>query len=653
MVHRPVALLTVLAACTLLACSDDVGTEIPGGDGGSRGEPECGPGELLLEDESCAPADPYPCEPGELALDGGGCLQAGVQDNGCLAGQYDDGGGCRMPGLPPDRCDAGDDGGCEPILPSAPCAAGELALPGETSCRPIADCGTGTWGNIPTDSTSVFVDNAYTGGNSDGSQNAPHTSISAALSAAQPGDLIAIAAGTHTASSRAITKPVRLWGRCPQMVTIEGTATNQPALYLTGQDGTEIHGISVTGASHGLAVLESSNVLVDQVWIHDTAKDGFNSWDWSSVTLRNSLIEHVASTGVFLYAADAVVESTVVRDVLPADNDLFGNGALAFRADEDGARSRLTMRDSLVDGVSWSGIAGVGSDLIVERTVVQRVTTDFQGNRGIGVELVINNLTNEASTLELRESVVADCTHSAVSMWGSNGVIEGSVMRNVSPADIPGGGSGVLVSADPSTVGGNARIVGSLVIAAHEHGIWLDGGNLELDGVLVSDSIALSGEGPGHGLIVTPGSVPAVATVRSSRVERSRDGGILAFDSQLEIFASIVDATDVNAATGAFGDGILVVRQGDVARTASIAGSVISTSMRAGLTTFGTDVTLRGTSLECNPISLTGSDGGGAPYSFVNAGGNRCGCQDNAEACRVLTAGVSAPAAIDPTIADF
>ena len=76
---------------------------------------------------------------------------------------------------------------CVPVLPADPCARGLMAVPGETTCRPVADCGSGDYGDIPVDGSTQHVDAAYAGGNSDGSAASPWTTISEAVAAAAPG----------------------------------------------------------------------------------------------------------------------------------------------------------------------------------------------------------------------------------------------------------------------------------------------------------------------------------------------------------------------------------------------------------------------------------------------------------------------------------
>src|SRR5262245_5686368 len=83
-------------------------------------------------------------------------------------------GSCVAPGIPPEHCARGfepDEGpACRAVLPEQKCASGTMAIPGETTCRSVAPCGSGRWGDIPIDATTRFVDARYAGGDGDGSE---------------------------------------------------------------------------------------------------------------------------------------------------------------------------------------------------------------------------------------------------------------------------------------------------------------------------------------------------------------------------------------------------------------------------------------------------------------------------------------------------
>ena len=165
---------------------------------------------------------------------------------------------------------AGD--GCEPVLPEGPCPAGLLAVPGESSCREIMACGAGKWGDIPLEPGAQYVDGSYAGGDSDGSEAKPWTSIQAAVDAAADGALVAVAEGTYAEPVLIQQRIVRLWGVCPSKVELNAPGEVNGVSITSGADGSEIHGIAVTGADVGFGVLGSTDILLDRVWVHDTAE---------------------------------------------------------------------------------------------------------------------------------------------------------------------------------------------------------------------------------------------------------------------------------------------------------------------------------------------------------------------------------------------
>jgi len=204
-------------ALVLVGCSEDTGggpstagsgggATGSGGAGGTAGAGACAAGEALDSGGGC-------CAAGETVLDAGGCRPAGIAPNECAAGFLAD-----------------DRAGCEPVLPGEPCPKGLMAVPGDTTCREVAPCGMGSWGDIPTEASTQHVDGSYAVGDSDGTAAKPWTTIQAAVDAAAPGAIVAVAAGSYIEDVTVDAKPVRLWGRCPAQVEIVGTQASFPAV---------------------------------------------------------------------------------------------------------------------------------------------------------------------------------------------------------------------------------------------------------------------------------------------------------------------------------------------------------------------------------------------------------------------------------------
>ncbi|MDP6935685.1 MAG: hypothetical protein QGG40_22385, partial [Myxococcota bacterium] len=76
---------------------------------------------------------------------------------------------------------------------ASPCVEGELL--DDEQCVPEA-CGTGTWGDLDTDSDTIYVDASADAGG-DGSRDRPFTVIQEGLDAQDDKAMVAVAAGTY------------------------------------------------------------------------------------------------------------------------------------------------------------------------------------------------------------------------------------------------------------------------------------------------------------------------------------------------------------------------------------------------------------------------------------------------------------------------
>ena len=134
------------------------------------------------------------------------------------------------------------------------CAEGTVA-DGDV-CVPEA-CGIGTWGDLPVDGDTVYVDGAADPGG-DGSEDAPLASIQDGLDLAgsRGGGQVAVAAGSY---SEALALDhghagVDLAGRCRELVTLDASdVTAHAAIQVAAEAGDEIvlSSLTVTGGAAG------------------------------------------------------------------------------------------------------------------------------------------------------------------------------------------------------------------------------------------------------------------------------------------------------------------------------------------------------------------------------------------------------------------
>ena len=208
--------------------------------------------------------DPQPaqtaCDPPALRLPDGACIRPGIPENGCGGGVEHDGAY-----------------GCVPVLRAGSCPPGQLAVPGEESCRGVMECADGTWGSLPIDADTVHVDASDTAADADGMVDRPWPTVAQAIAKAPTGGLVAVAAGQYPASLTIAGAPLRLWGVCPGRVSLVGTDDGATLTIGAGADGTEVGGLALTGPGRGLLLGGAANVVVDRVRIHDNLDRGISA----------------------------------------------------------------------------------------------------------------------------------------------------------------------------------------------------------------------------------------------------------------------------------------------------------------------------------------------------------------------------------------
>lgn len=557
-----------------------------------------------------APALPRCSDPLEIALADGSCVRPGIPRDGCAPGFVHDG-----------------QYGCDAILPPEPCPRGLMAVPGDGECRPVMPCGEGRWGDIVRDATTEHVDAAYQGGQSDGSEARPWTTIAEAVVAAAPGALVAVAAGSYVENVVVSFKPVRIEGVCPARVAITGTSQAIgicPAAALcihSGADGTEVRGVSLGGEGIGVTLSGVEQVLIDKVHVRDCAWRGFDVEDFvgvTSLTVRGSLVEQNHDTGILLASSDARLEGSVVRSTLPRTADQSGGrgieilGACALTPTgavcDAARRASATIIGSLVEQNHEAGVVAVGSDLQVDATVVRSTlprATDQKYGDGFHIHL--------------------GCSDS---------------------------GAGLVC--DPA-VRANATVTGSLIERSHDVGLFVGGSDASVERTVVRDTLPSAADGlKGRGIgiqlacVATPMGLtcdPAArssVTMTASLVEQSYDAGIFVAGSDAHLEGLVVRATVPRASDGLFGDGVAVVTV-DAAGVATLSKSRIENSARAGVVSFGAQIALGSTHGQCNAFEIAAEPYEGRDPVFEDRGDNMCGCPGPDGPCQAVSAGLQPP----------
>jgi hypothetical protein len=513
------------------------------------------------------------------------------------------------------------DVGCEPILPDAPCPVGLMAIPGERECRPVMPCGAGTWGDLPVDDATEYVDQSYDpamSGASDGSALHPWTTIAEAIAAAAPRALVAVAAGTY-AEDVLLSTNVRLWGVCPERVEIAGTAQGDAAIVvLTEGSGSEIGGLGITGGTTGMVISNATDVVLDRLWVHSTASWGIDAEAYfgpPEFRLLGSLIEQCTAYGVHAGGAEAFVDASVVRDTQPTGTEA-GRG-MSFQAYIPTALGTVgTLTRSVVEQNQEVGVLVAGADLTMESTVV-RGTSPRNQAAGRGIHVQANPANNAPSHIIVRTSFIAQNYEMGVNILGSEGTFEATVVRDTLPAASNGmSGRGISLEGDPAS--GPARLVANALLLDqnHEVGVALVGAEAELVGVVLRATQPRPFDGQaGIGAATyanTATQAPSLLTLRGSLVDQSHDMGLYLTGATVSVVGTVVQDTMPRMDDNTGGRGINIERDPttDTPTDVSIRTSVVDRNHEVAVYGSGVTVAIEDTVLRATVPRATDMKGG-------------------------------------------
>jgi len=589
----------------------------------------------------CGGEDTVPPLTGEHTPDAGGCGPGTIT--------LDDG-TCQPAGTPPGGCAAGfspADVGCIPILPPGPCTEGTMAVPGETRCREIMPCGAGDFGDLELEPDTQHVRTGASVTGADGSAANPWPTIQQGLSAAGDGHIVAVAAGTY-AEDLVIDKPVRLWGKCPSEVIVRGSSAPEGAIVIeNAAGGTELRGLSVRGNSRGVVVL-GPDVVLDRLWVRDTLSQGVaaqNGFGSASFTLRGSLVDGVTDVGVFALGAEVTVEASVVRGTRPTVSGEYGRGIDVEYLPATSTRGRVTVRGSLVEQCREFGIFVSGADAVVEATAVRDIQPAQASDKfGIGVNLKPADGTAERSSLQMTGATIERCVEDGILVASSDATVETASVRDVVQNAAGKLGRGVELAGDPERGRSSLTLRWSLIERAVEIALLSAASDAVIEGTVIRDVTPGPTPLAGRGVTAQPlqgtNSFSSL-TMRGSVVERTSDVGVYLIGGTGTVEGVLVRDTKP-ASDGSYGDGISVLGL-DVSM--KISECRIENSARAGISSFGGRVELEDSTLECNGIHLAGENLP-VPFSFTDIGGNTCGCAGVEASCQAATSGLEPPEAI-------
>ena len=534
-------------------CADNTETAP---DGGSNNN--CAPG-LRPMGPACVPIFDE-CRDDEVPMLGGGCKRVGVKE--CL-----DGWGlmgppdwkCKPIG-PPRTCLKGWEkvagGWCEPILPKTKCPVGTMEKIGFSTCQPIGDCGTGTWGNIMADAKTIFVDQNHKGTSGLGTVNQPYLTIEEAMTYASVDANIAVAAGDYE-EDLYINRPITIAGRCAQKVSLYFSTSDTIDI---DAKGVKLSSMTISSKMSGIVLWKNSSAVLQGVVVRNCGKEGILADVGSHFTMRDSLVEGNSGVGIGLLGAIMDLERTVVRDGRPSALGSVG-GAGIVASTKLNTSPKVTIRGCLFDNNRRHGISLWGAEATLERTVI--VDTQPQALdqvAGVGIQAARED--KISSSLTMRDCFVGRNRQLGIGVWGSKATVERTVVRDTheqASDKVAGAGIAVMFLSNQSHPS-DVTVRDSLVVGNRVAGILLESSKATVERTVVRDTRERALDNTlGFGIeawIQAGQSRPAEVTVRDSLITGNRYMGLGLFSSKATVERTVVRDTREQASDKHYGGGI-------------------------------------------------------------------------------------------------
>ena len=337
---------------------------------------------------------------------------------------------------------------------------------------------------------------------------------------------------------------------------------------------------------------------MDRMVVHGSEGRGVQVQASGSLVLRNSLVEGNRDLGLSLFGSKAVVERSVLRNTREvALKKTFGNGIQAAPALSGQPRgSELTLRDSLVTGNRYKGVALFGSKATLERSVVRDTreqASDQQSGTGILASFDSSGQ-GQRSEVILRDSLVEGNRDLGLSLWSSRATVERSVIRDTreNAADKNfGRGIQAAVEAGQSQ-GSELTLRDSLVTGNRTDGIVLFSSKASVLRSVVGDNLEQASDKQfGVGIRAVAGAAKgkgSEVTVRNSLVAGNRSAGIALESSSATVSSSVVRDTIEQAKYKTLGVGIHAT-QGSVL---TLSDSLVAGNRSAGVFLFSSSASV-------------------------------------------------------------
>jgi len=486
------------------------------------------------------------------------------------------------------------------------CDTGYLNDDGE--CVPAA-CGTGTWGNLEVEESTVYVDiMAAEGG--DGSEAAPFTSIQAGLDAAGDanGGMVAVAAGTYpeTLELDRGHDGVHLAGRCRELVIIDASVGDEttPGIDVDAKTKeVEVSGVTVNGSFYVGVRVGSGTMTIRDSAVSESEYIGiaaYNSGLQATALAMNACeVAENTTMGVIAFGSgtSVAIRETIIEDTKPDEN---GEGGLGIDV-SDGAN--LVAEACAVRGNTLVGLNTYcsGTSVTLRETAIEDTKPGESGKYVVGIHV------SEGASLDTERCVVKGNTGTGVFAHdsGTSVTLRETAIEDTQSEEDQASGFGIYV---------------------------YDGASLVAEGCAVRRNTCAGMLAINSGTTVTLQET----TIEETQPAEYGEGG---YGIQASNGASLL--AEACTVTGNTSTGVLVVDSGT---SVNLKDTRIAATMRGEIATVGTGVTVGySASVVATAVEMISNEGPGIYAAGEDALLNCSDClvQDNQFAGAVVVGGAS------------
>jgi len=216
----------------------------------------------------------------------------------------------------------------------------------------------------------------------------PGADVRAAIAALRPGDELVLRGGVYTFSSRfAVTavgsasQPITIRGKAGETATIEMNTTSQNVMEVDGSQYLVLKNLHITGGSHGVRLMNSDNVTLEDNEIYETgdvALSANSGGTYENLVIRRNHIHHTNGTGEGMYlgcnsdgcrVANSVIEWNYIHHTNRASVEQ-GDGIEIKEGSYGNVVRHNVIHDTNYPGIITYSTVGNGAQNVIEGNLI-------------------------------------------------------------------------------------------------------------------------------------------------------------------------------------------------------------------------------------------------------------------------------------------